>query len=239
MILERVKGERYSRVLPLWSDFAVAILAGGPSLTREQVAQVASAREADLLRVVVVNDAYLLAPWADLHYAADAKWHRWHTKGLDKPKLGLAAAQVAALWAAFPGERCSIQSSEEVLDERVHILKNLHHPSYGMGLSLDPEMIVVGKNSGFQALNVAVLAGAKRVILLGYDGAIAKDGTSHWHGGHPKPSTARTYEQFRQAFSAAEGALEKAGVSVVNCSPGTAINSFPKVPLEVALEGLK
>lgn len=238
MILERLASERYSRVLPLWRDLAVAIIAGGPSLTQEQVALVAWAREAELLRVIAVNDAYLWAPFADLHYAADAKWHRWHSAGVDKPVLGLTAGEVRERWAAFAGERCSIQAAEEVVDARVHILKNAHHPTNGNGLSLDPGAIVTGRNSGFQALNIAILSGAKTVILLGFDGAAGKDGLSHWHGDHPKPSTSAVYQHFRRSFSAAEDAIAKAGVSVINCSPGTQINSFPKVPLERALESL-
>lgn len=238
MILERLAGERYSRVLPLWRDLAVVIIAGGPSLTQEQVAQVALARERDVLRVIAVNDSYLWAPWADLHYAADAKWHRWHSAGIDKPALGLTAAQVREAWASFPGERCSIQASETVVDERVHILKNMHHPANGNGLSLDRGAIATGRHSGFQALNVAILAGTKTGILLGFDGAPAADGRTHWHGDHPRPSGAAVYKHFRLAFSAAERAIEAAGVSVLNCSPGTAINSFPKVPLERALEAL-
>lgn len=239
MILERIKGERFSRVLPLWTDFAAVILAGGPSLTREQVEQVRLAREEDLARVVVVNDSYLLAPWADLHYAADAKWHRWHAAGVAKPILGLTAEQVRDRWRAFAGERCSIQASEEVVDPGVHLLKNAHHPSNGFGLSLDRGALATGRHSGFQALNLVILAGCKTVILLGFDGQPGPDGKSHWHGDHPKPSPNSVYQHFLRSFSAAEREIEAAGVSVLNCSPGTAINSFPKVPLAKALEALK
>lgn len=238
MILERLAGERYSRVLPLWSDFAVVIMAGGPSLTQEQADLVATHREANRVRVIVVNDSYLLAPWADLHYAADAKWHRWHAAGVAKPLLGLTAEQVRDRWRAFAGERCSIQASEEVVDPGVHLLKNAHHPSQGTGLSLDRGALVTGRNSGFQALNLAILADAKRVILLGFDGAPGRDGRSHWHGDHPKPSTPAVYKHFLRSFSAAEHEIEAAGVTVLNCSPGTHINSFPKVPLAPTLEAL-
>lgn len=238
MILERIHGERFSRVLPLWMDYAAVILAGGPSLTQDQVDLVCTHREANRVRVVAVNDAYLLAPWADLHYAADAKWHRWHGEGIPKPLLGLTAAQVRERWRAFAGERCSIQASETVVDDGVHILRNAHHPSQGQGISLDRGALVTGRHSGFQALNLVILAGAKTVILLGFDGAPSKDGKSHWHGDHPKPSSPACYKHFLRSFSAAENAITAAGVSVLNCSPGTAIRSFPRVPLAAALEAL-
>lgn len=236
MILETVAGERYCRILPLWRDYPVAILAGGPSLALAQFEQVRRAREADRVRVIAVNDSYLLAPWADLHYAADAKWHRWHGAGVAKPALGLTAAQVRELWRDFPGERASIQSSEECTDPRVKLLRNAHAPAdNGTGLSTDPGFLVTGFNSGFQALNVAILAGSRRVLLLGFDGAPATDGKSHWHGGHPTPGGVKRFETWRRAFSAAEAAIAAAGVTVLNCSPGSAIESFPKIALEEAL----
>ncbi len=239
MILERVKGERFSRVLPLWQDFAAVLIAGGPSLTREQVDLVRDAREADKVRVVTVNDGYLIAPWSELNYAADAKWYAWHAAGVEKPALGLTAEDVRLRWRAYGGERCSIAwGNDTIADERVHVLRNMHDDTnHGTGLSRDPGRLVTGRNSGFQALNLAVLAGAKKVILLGYDGQPGPNGLTHWHGGHPKPSSG-IYDLMRQAFSAAEHDLEAAGVHVVNCSPGSAFNSFPKADLAETLEAL-
>lgn len=230
-------------MLPAWQGLTAALIAGGPSLTPSDVEIVHQARLEGRLRAIAVNDAYLLAPWADAHYAADAKWHAWHTTGIQKPALKLSADQVAARWAEFAGQRCSVEWGMDyptpvpnavVADLRVHLLRNLHGPYHGEGLSKDPEAIVSGRNSGFQALNLAVLAGAKRIILLGYDGAPGSDGRTHWHGGHPSPS-AGIYEHIRRSFSVVESELEAAGVTVLNCSPGSAINAFPKASLAEVL----
>lgn len=243
MILERIEGSRRSRVVPAWKGRTAVLIAGGPSLTTEDVEIVRQARMAERVRVVVVNDAYLLAPWADVHYAGDRRWHAWHTAGIEKPLLGLTAAQVAARWKAFAGQKAAVEWGTEyptpqpnavIADEAVHILGNLHEPYHGEGLSLDPERIVTGRHSGFQALNVAVLAGATRILLLGYDGAPAPGGRTHWHGGHPVAS-AGIFEYIRRSFSAAEAQLAAAGVEVVNCSPGSQINAFPKAPLAEVL----
>jgi hypothetical protein len=43
------------------------------------------------------------------------------------------------------------------------------------------------------------------------------------------------YPLYRQAMSAAEHALQAQGVEVINCSPGSAIDSFPKMALEAVL----
>jgi hypothetical protein len=142
------------------------------------------------------------------------------------------AAEVRRRFGAFRGEKCTIQSSGgNVADTGVHMLKNKE----GMGLSLDPETLVSGRNSGFQALNLAVLAGAKKIILLGFDGAPQDDGREHFHGPHPRPTPSAAYPLYRQAMSAAENPLIDFGVEVINCSPGSRIDSFPKSALEDVL----
>jgi len=238
MILERLLGERFSRILPLWHGYTVALLGGGPSLTIEQFEMVGEARKADRLRVIAVNDSYLLAPWADLHYAADAKWHRWHNEGIAKPQLHLSAAEVSGRWAAFPGQKCTIENcGGHVVDESVHIMRN-HDLAAGphAGLSKDPGALATGRHSGFQALNLAILAGASKVLLLGYDARRGADGSTHFHGDHPVTAPAEAaFAEFRRSFSAAQADIEAAGVKVLNCSPGSAIDAFPKVSLQEAL----
>jgi hypothetical protein len=56
-----------------------AILAGGPSLTPEVVERV---REAHV-RTIAVNNAFRLAPWADILFAADAAWWAEHPDAAD------------------------------------------------------------------------------------------------------------------------------------------------------------
>ena len=174
------------------------------------------------VRGVAIDDAYRLAPWADVLYFADARWANWQQ---DRPEF-----------RAFSGLRCSIENSAPgIEDDAVHILRNRDFPNHGLGLSLDPRALVTGRNSGFQALNLAILAGAKTVILLGFDGRPNSEGKTHFHAGHPKPTPTAVYEEYRRSFSAAESAIEAAAVKVLNCSPGTFIDSFSKVALEDAL----
>lgn len=238
MILRRLQESRFSEVVVEWVGATVAILAGGPSLTLEQFHRVGTLRRGSgWLRVIAVNDAYLLAPWADVCYFADSQWWEWQTKGVPKPVLGLNADQVCAQFAAFAGQKCSIQNSgANIKDEAVHLLRNKHFPNHGDGISLDPRALATGRNSGFQAINLAILAGATKILLLGFDGKSDAQGRGHWFGEHPRIAPADVfYEAMRKAFSAAERPIKEAGVSVVNCSPGSAIDSFPKVPIEEAL----
>jgi hypothetical protein len=184
------------------------------------------------IRTIAVNSSFLWADFADVLYAADSHWWRWMHDGIDYPKIGVNAEEVRRRYAAFRGQRCTIQSSGgNVADESVHMLKN----KGDKGLSLDPEALVTGRNSGFQAMNLAVLAGAKRIVLLGFDGAPQHDGREHFHGPHPRPTPSAAYPLYRQAMSAAENPLIDSGIEVVNCSPGTQIDSFPKARLEDVL----
>lgn len=242
-ILRRSKDwplDRFSTVTPGWAGKTAVLIGGGPSLTLEQVALVHRAREADRVRVVAVNDAYLWAKFADVLYVADSSWWIDHARGTPKPMLKLTAGQVRERFEAFQGERCSIQSSgANIEDAAVHMLRNAHRdsngsPIHGHGLSLDPGALVTGRNSGWQALNLAILAGAKTVILLGIDGQPAPDGRTHWSGGHPEPTPQAAYEEYRRAWSAGEAAIKAAGVRVINASPGSAIG-FEKMAIEDAL----
>ena len=222
-VLRRLPGGLLSEVAPDWLGATAVLIGGGESLTVAQVHYVGAAHAAGRVRVIAVNDAYRVAPFADLCYFADAEWWTWHK---DRPDF-----------QAFAGQKCSISdSSAKITDPAVHILQNANGRGHSYGLSLDPKQIVTGKNSGYQALNIAVLAGAKTIILLGFD---AREPTptskTHWFGDHPIIEPVTAYADYRRAFSAGERAILAAGVRVINCSPGSAIDSFEKLTLEEAL----
>ncbi len=226
MILRRLEGSRFSEVLPLWGGLTAVIIGGGPSLTPEQIAIVGEMRATSEIRVIAVNDAYLLAPCADICYAADSHWFKWQEQGVEKP--GFTAQQVRARWASFAGQKCTIETSGgNVTDPVVHTLRQ----AGDKGLSLDPQRLVTGRNSGFQSLNLAILAGSKRVILLGMDGKPAEDGKAHWFGDHPRPTPEGVYPLYRGAMRAARDAIRAAGVTVLNATPGSAIDAFERADL--------
>lgn len=229
--------DRFSTVLSGWAGKTAILLGGGPSLTLEHVEIARQACGAGRCKAIAVNDAYLLAPWADVLYAADSAWWEWIAAGSDKPALNLTAEQVRERFEAFPGERCTIQNSgANVTDAGVHMLRNKNFPNHSNELSNDPSALATGRNSAFQSVNLAILAGAKTIILLGIDGRPAKDGRTHWSGGHPRPTPPAAYEEYRRAWSAGEAAIKAAGVRVINASPGTFIDTFQKLALTEALE---
>lgn len=193
----------------LWEGETVAIIAGGPSLT---AAQVAACR--GRCRLLGVNDAYRLAPDLDALYACDGKWWEAHhgVPSFAGPKFTQDKA-AAARW------RLTWVESRKA-----------------DGLSADPRQIHSGRNSGYQAINLAVHLGAARILLLGFDMRRAADGRRHWFGRHPggleKDSP---YQDWIKAFRTLPPDLAAAGVTVINCTPGSALDAFPAMRLEDAL----
>ena len=104
------------------------------------------------------------------------------------------------------------------------------------GLSSDPTLLHTGGNSGYQAVNLAVLLGAKRILLLGYDMKHGPNGEKHWHEDHsannPPPAQLADWVKI---YATMLPDLEKAGVVVVNCTPESALDCFPKAKLEEVL----
>ena len=100
------------------------------------------------------------------------------------------------------------------------------------GLETKPTGIRTGRNSGYQAINLAVHLGAKRIVLLGYDMRF-QGKKSHWHGGHPVEIRDTVFENsMLPCFPSLVKPLAKLGVEVLNATPGSALTVFPMVELE-------
>ena len=198
-------------------DQTIVCVASGPSLTAEQLALVRD------LPMVAVNDAVRLAPWADVLYSSDRGWWRYYQgveafKGL-RVSIGRKKGDASSITA--PG--ClGVTVLEHTGDE---------------GLEWAPTGLRSGKHSGYAAINLAVHLGARRVLLLGYQGGPVA-GRSHFFGRHPSglnESTETHYAHFRRMYETLVAPLALAKIEVVNCTPGSAITVFPAVSLEFAL----
>ena len=88
-------------------------------------------------------------------------------------------------------------------------------------------------NSGAGAMMLAYYAGARRVIMLGYD-CQHTGGVKHWHGDHPpKLGNATRPEMWERGF--AKVAHDLADIEIINASRVTALTCFPRMSLEDAL----
>lgn len=193
----------------LWPNSTVVCLGSGPSLTQADVD-----RCREHARVIAVNDTVRMAPWADVLYAADVKWWR-RFAGVP----GFRGFKYSIM--ANTGNRPTAQ--EEFRD--IRILRN----TGTNGLELQPDALRTGCNSGYQAINLAVHFGARQILLLGYD--MHGD---HFFGSHPD-KTRPPFAMCLPLFPTLVAPLKAAGVSIVNCTPRSAITCFPMGTLDAEL----
>ena len=153
------------------------------------------------------------APWADVLYAADAKW--WHC--YKDRALKFAGLKVTIKPNPWPEVHQLLQSPQRVFDPR-------------------PTHLVSGGNSGYQALQLAVHFGATRILLCGFDMRDGPGKRRHWFGSHPaKLNGQNAYATWRAAFQRIAPVLAQRGVEVVNCTPQSTLLCFRKLTIEEAL----
>lgn len=101
---------------------------------------------------------------------------------------------------------------------------------------LGKSKIHFGSNSGYQAINLAYLLGAQRIILLGYD-MHRSDDKAHFFGNHPyhKPSGGPNDSlmlDWCDKFNQLAYDLDKEGVEVINATRKTVLTAFKLQELE-------
>lgn len=103
------------------------------------------------------------------------------------------------------------------------------------GEGLGRKVMHFGDNGGYQAINLAYLWGARRILLLGYDMQLT-GGMRHWFGDHPPPlNSGSDYSNWIRKFRRLAADLEAEGVQVINCSRETALDCWPRMEIERAL----
>ena len=186
-------------------------IASGPSLTKGQVNFVEQIK--DYVTVICVNDNYRIAPWADHTYAADPQWWNMYIRNFRKVFQGNG-------W-------CQDKNACDRLG--LSHIKGRYKPGLGK-----KDIIHFGHNSGYQAINLAYLMGAKKIILLGYDmGAPHQSGKKHWFGNHPQGLRNNgNYAKWVQHFTPLANDLRAEKVDVINCTPSTNITQFRRSTIE-------
>jgi hypothetical protein len=198
----------FATVPRLFPMSTVVCIATGPSLCAEDVEMCRGQH------VIAVNDAgRLLCQWADILYACDTRFWQ-HYKGVPE----------------FKGLKYSLTPTPY---KDVQQLRNTGVD----GIETDPSGLRTGQNSGYQGMNLAVLLGARRIILLGYDLGKKPHKPTHFFGEHPPALRATSpYHSFIAHFEKARGVLARLNVEVINCTPNSALKCFRSVPLAEALQ---
>lgn len=186
------------------------IIASGPSLTPDDVERCRGNGF-----VIVVNDAYRLAPWADEVYACDGTWWDHH--------LQKTASFGVRRWT------CNRDAAKQYGLRYIGVRGDVNW-------SDDPAFVASGGNSGFQALNLAYLWGFREAVLLGFDYGLGDGNKSHWFGDHP-PNVRKSipHQNWVSRIRKAKPLIDACGMRVTNCSRRTAIDCIERKPLEAVI----
>lgn len=173
--------------------------------------------------VIGINVSFLIGTWMDMMFFADAKFFRPQAEALAKwPKLRVTC------WPEGDG---------------VPWLKFIpRYPGHFYGISDRPDRVCWNGNSGAAAISIAANAGAKRIILLGFDMFISAGGSRHWHNLYKKEIVPVPVQKRREAglvpgkpfgkhlhgFPEIAEAAKARGIEIINASPESAIKQFPK-----------
>lgn len=150
---------------------------------------------------IAINDTYLLAPDADMLFAADPEWWQKHPEALK-----------------FAGHKVVSRNSV-----------------YFPGVWYAKPISMSGGNSALRATQLAVDAGAKRIVLLGVD--LDSKKLTHWHGDHKNGLRNPMPQVFEAAIKAWEGFSKQPGLpEIINCSLQSALTCFPVMPLDEVLQ---
>lgn len=171
-------------------------------------------------KIVAVNNAYKVAPFADALVALDTDW--WATNWKDEELRNFKGLK----FATDP-------------DVRDRFGAHWVHGVIRNGLSTDWDNVAVGADSGYYALAIAVLMGATKIIMLGYDMGHASDGKTHFFGDHPSNlRNCSPYDLFVERYETIPAWCGENGVQIFNSTRQTRLNCFNRANVRDAYSNL-
>lgn len=177
------------------------------------------------MTVICVNDAWKLRPSdnancfiGDHLYAADPPWWKIHIDEIRN--------------SGFAGEMWIPLNKNVAEKHGINYVPFESKPGLGKNGKVHS-----GSHSGYQAINLAYLLGARRIILLGYDMNVKDKNMVHFFGNHPKGlrNTPNAYSKWIKNYKQLSEELSKEGVDVINCNKDSAIPYFEKRELKDVL----
>lgn len=158
-------------------------------------------------KTIVCNSTARLAPWADVLFFHDWPWFRDNRPIVDN----------------WPGIVVTASARARRVRPRCEL--------YFVG---PPTTQAKPPSSGHHAVDVAIAFGAVEIVLLGFDCRVV-DGRSHNHDDYANPKGKCYAENFLPAWAEYPARVAAAGATVLNATPGSAIDVFPLVSLDRVL----
>jgi len=232
----------------IWEGGDVWILGGGPSVPRqfgipdELVQKVVKGISPPSVyspymaalhdkHIIGINVAYLIGDWMDMIFFGDSTFFLNHMQKL----------------AAYPGLKVSCHPTT---DKHTWVKYTPRNEKQPRGISDNPKMVSWNGNSGAAAISIAANAGAKRIILLGFDMKMSEANQQHWHDAYGRikriEETKRNrhantkpyhlpFERHLRGFPVIAQDAKRREIEILNASPDSAIREFPKYTVKELL----
>lgn len=200
---------------PDWTGETAVIVGTGLGATVEPLEKVRG-----FARFVVIKESWKLAPWADILYGIDRGW--WIATQGAKDFTGMKVSPSPTVCRLYNINLVKLKPRSMVLTKEVGVL--------GCGLPTG------GGHSGFQAINLAVQFGVRRIVLVGFDMLFNRQ-HPHWHaeGNGVGKADANRITSWREALDGCAQQFKDLGVTVNNATPDSALKEYPKMSLAQAV----
>lgn len=220
------------KVPKIWEEGDVWILGGGPSLPiqfgvpEKIINKVISGalppnayspymEAIHKKHVIGVNMSYKIGDWIDMVIFGDSGFFL-------KERVPLSQ---------FPGLKVSCHSGYK----NEPWIKYVGRDPRVKGISANPGMVCWNGNTGAAAISIAANAGAKRIILVGFDMSIDGNRMQHWHNLYLKGPVNNDrrrrklpFPRHLAGFPVIEEDAKARGIEIINASPVSTISCFPK-----------
>lgn len=232
------------RVPRMWEGADVWILGGGPSIPKQfgipdsVVQSVLDGATPPSVyspymsvihdkHVIGINMAYRIGTWMDMIVFGDTGFFLREQKGLSE----------------FPNLKVSLNPGTRQEPWVKYMSRDTSHTK---GISSKPGNVSWNGNTGAAAIGIAVQAGAKRIILLGFDMKMGDNKFQHWHDLYNKGQLAVNdqrrlrklpFDRHLAGFPVIAEDAKALGVTILNACPDSAIQCFPKVSVKDVIEG--
>lgn len=165
--------------------------------------------------IICTNNAYMLYPEAMILFFMDKKWFIEHEEKIKEKFKGIT------ITADTYAKNFFFEKGVNYVFSR----------GADKGISTNPNTIY-GTNSGHMAINIAVLMGYKKIVLLGFD--MNPTATQlHYHSGHSRPSNTDRYRtHFLPGMKSVASAQESLGFKVYNINRDSCIKDFEFADLQ-------
>lgn len=203
-----------------FNDDTIICIGSGPSLTEDQIITAEESGHP----IIAVNDNFKRVIHPEIIFACDILW--WYKNYLDVVET--INPKITELWTITNNGSHFKKKRPQEYSVPIHEIG--YYQQNGLGSC----KVHHGGNSGYIAVNLAYLFGAKKIILIGYDHQHTY-GKTHWFGDHDMTKLKKNAEdtdRWIKNFARLANDLRDENVDLVNCSIETAIKSCRRSKIE-------